>query len=90
LVYLSGFDEKDWISESVEFIKVCRELSIPAYLERSRSGNGGHVWIFFDQPYPAHKSRSVITSLLTQSGAFSSFDKNSSFVIVAPPGSGRR
>ncbi|MGN7886461.1 TOTE conflict system archaeo-eukaryotic primase domain-containing protein [Dyadobacter sp. 22481] len=81
---LADFDEKDWISESVEFIKVCRELSIPAYLERSRSGNGGHVWIFFDQPYPAHKSRSVITSLLTQSGAFSSFDKNSSFDRLFP------
>jgi len=28
---------------------LCKEREIPAYLERSRSGEGGHVWIFFDQ-----------------------------------------
>ena len=81
---VADFDEKNWLSESVEFIKVCREMSIPAYLERSRSGNGGPVWIFFDQPYPAYKSRGVITSLLMQSGTFSNFDKNSSFDRLFP------
>jgi len=81
---VADFDENNWISESVEFIKVCREMSIPAYLERSRSGNGGHVWIFFDQPYPAHKSRRILTSLLTRLGSFSSFDKNSSFDRLFP------
>lgn len=29
----ADFDEKNWITESVEFIKVCREHSIPAYLD---------------------------------------------------------
>ncbi len=29
------------------FLKMCLELDVPAPLERSRSGNGGHVWIFF-------------------------------------------
>jgi superfamily II DNA or RNA helicase len=81
---VADFDERNWIDESTAFIRACRERSIPAYLERSRSGNGGHVWIFFDQPYPAHKSRSVVTSLLMQSGTFSSFDKNSSFDRLFP------
>jgi hypothetical protein len=25
-------------------LKTCRETGVPASLERSRSGNGGHVW----------------------------------------------
>jgi len=80
----ADFDEMDWIEQSRMFIKVCTDSSIPAYLERSRSGNGGHVWIFFDQPYPAHKSRKIIMSLLTEAGTFSIFDKNSSFDRLFP------
>jgi hypothetical protein len=57
---------------------------VPAYLERSRSGNGGHVWIFFDQPYPSHKSRKVFVNFLVQAGSFSIFDKESSFDRLFP------
>ena len=39
---------------------------IPAYLERSRSGKGGQVSIFFDEPYSARKSRKNFISLLEQ------------------------
>ena len=34
-------------------------------LERSRSGNGGHVWIFFETPVPAAVARNLGTMLLT-------------------------
>jgi len=47
----ADFDKAKWKEESQSFIKSCEEKGIPAYLERSRSGNGGHVWIFFDKPY---------------------------------------
>jgi hypothetical protein len=34
-------------------------------LERSRSGNGGHVWILFDKPVPAVKARKLGSFLMT-------------------------
>ncbi len=81
---VADFDKENWIEECRTFINTCRQYDIPAFLERSRSGKGGHVWIFFDQPYPALKSRKIILSLLTQSGIISQFDKNSSFDRLFP------
>lgn len=81
---VADFDKQNWKEEAVNFLNACREKHIPAYLERSRSGNGGHVWIFFDIPYPAIRSRKVFISILEQSGAFSMFDKSSSFDRLFP------
>lgn len=81
---VADFDEANWIDDAKKFLKACDEKNIPAYLERSRSGNGGHVWIFFDQPYPAIRSRRTFISILEQSGAFSVFDKSSSFDRLFP------
>jgi DNA or RNA helicases of superfamily II len=61
-----------------------KKKNIPAYFERSRSGKGGHVWIFFEQPYAAVKSRKIIISLLQKTDVFSVFDKNSSFDRLFP------
>ncbi|MEP7107001.1 MAG: DEAD/DEAH box helicase family protein [Ferruginibacter sp.] len=80
----ADFDKENWIEQSRAFIKSCSEKNIPAYLERSRSGNGGHVWIFFESPVPAIKSRRIFISILEQSGIFSAFDKSSSFDRVFP------
>jgi hypothetical protein len=41
------FDKKTWTDDSRAFLDTCQELNVPAALERSRSGNGGHVWIYF-------------------------------------------
>src|SRR5690606_17286540 len=49
----ADIDKKNWIEEAVSFLNACKEKNIPAYLERSRSGNGRHVWIFFDKPSPS-------------------------------------
>jgi len=38
---------------------------IPAGLERSRSGNGGHVWIFFSEPVSATLARQLGAFLIT-------------------------
>lgn len=81
---VADFDKQNWKEEAVKFLNACKEKNIPAYLERSRSGNGGHVWIFFDEPYPAIRSRKVFISILENSGVFSMFDKSSSFDRLFP------
>jgi superfamily II DNA or RNA helicase len=81
---VADFDKENWIEECRLFLKTCRNKGISANVERSRSGKGGHVWIFFDHPYPAVKSRKIIRSLLSQSGIISQFDKNSSFDRIFP------
>ena len=80
----ADFDEGDWMGSCKKFIQACNDVSLPAYFERSRSGNGGHIWIFFDKPISAFKTRKVILSLLTSSGIVSAFDKNTSFDRLFP------
>jgi superfamily II DNA or RNA helicase len=80
----ADFDKNSWIEDCRRFISICGDYNIPAYLERSRSGKGGHVWIFFNQPYPAFKSRIIVLTLLERAGIVSTFDKNSSFDRLFP------
>ena len=47
----ADFDELNWVDECRSFLKICEEHSLPAYLGRSRSGKGGHVWVFFEEPF---------------------------------------
>lgn len=80
----ADFDKENWIDQCRKFLKACEEKNIPAYLERSRSGKGGHVWIFFEQPCPAIRSRKIFISILEEAGIFSVFDKSSSFDRLFP------
>lgn len=60
------FDKKTWQEDAVAFLGTCQELNVPAALERSRSGNGGHVWIFFDCAIPAVTARKLGCAILTR------------------------
>ena len=61
------FDKKTWHRDVAVFLATCRALGLPAALERSRSGNGGHVWIFFTHPVPAASARRLGAWLVTES-----------------------
>ena len=51
------FDGESWTPMSLPISKRVVAKGVPAALERSRSGNGGHIWIFFTEPIPAREAR---------------------------------
>ncbi|RJP37125.1 MAG: helicase [Desulfobacteraceae bacterium] len=59
------FDEADWQKDVSVFREVCLAFNIPVAVERSRSGRGGHVWFFFENPLSAALARKFGTALLT-------------------------
>ena len=64
------FDDKNCehgFQEDVKaYIEVCKEWNMPAYIERSRSGNGAHVWILFTEPVKASMARRLGNTILTE------------------------
>ncbi len=59
------FDKEHWQRDVSAFIKACDCKHIFPAIERSRSGNGCHVWIFFKQPIPALEARKMGSVLIT-------------------------
>ena len=66
----TDFDDKSckhgYKDDVLAFVGVCRDWQIPYAIERSRSGNGAHVWIFFEEPLPAFKARRLGNAILTE------------------------
>jgi len=60
------FDKASWQNDARAVLETCRRLDLSAVLERSRSGNGGHLWLFFDEAIPATLARKLGSLLLTQ------------------------
>ena len=60
------FDKDGWVLDSLAFLDVCKRFEVPAYLERSRSGRGGHVWVFFSSPVSAILARQLGMRLLRE------------------------
>ena len=48
----ADFDKSHWQEDAAAVLETCRRMNVPAALERSRSGNGGHVWFFFQEAIP--------------------------------------
>jgi hypothetical protein len=80
----ADFDGKEWEKNAVSYLKKCMEHNLPAYLERSRSGNGGHVWIFFENSYPAYKSRNIGLNILREAKIIDQFSKEDAFDRLFP------
>ncbi|MCA1743473.1 MAG: DEAD/DEAH box helicase [Desulfovibrionales bacterium] len=62
----ADFDKSSWKEDASVFMETCSEMGIPAVLERSRSGNGAHVWIFFKSHVPAAMARNLGCVVLTR------------------------
>jgi len=60
----SGEPSKEWQQEVNALREMCSVLGIDSLVERSRSGKGAHVWIFFSDPIQASKARKFGESLL--------------------------
>ena len=59
-------DGETWQADAGAFLETCHRMDIPAALERSRSGLGGHVWLFFQEAVPASLARNLGSLLLTE------------------------
>ena len=62
----ADFDKESWQEDVSAFLKTCRQTGLPVALERSRSGNGGHVWMFFAQAIAATLARKLGAHILTE------------------------
>ena len=77
----ADFDKATWRRDAGAFLDACRLKDVPATLERSRPGNGGHVWKFFAEAVPAALARRLGSHLLTEAMArrpgngFGSYDR---------------
>lgn len=81
----TDFDDKScehgFQNDVLAFVDVCKSWGIPCSVERSRSGNGAHVWVFFETPILASKARRlgnvILTEAMNRNGkiGFKSYDR---------------
>jgi hypothetical protein len=62
----ADFDKASWTDDVAAFAETCRAHGLPAAVERSRSGNGAHVWFFFSAPVAASAARQLGCYLITE------------------------
>jgi hypothetical protein len=62
----ADFDKAQWQEDAAAVLETCRRMNLPVALERSRSGNGGHVWLFFEEAIPAALARRLGSHILTE------------------------
>jgi hypothetical protein len=75
------FEKEGWQADGQAFIRTCESLGVPSALEQSRSGRGGHVWLFFQEAVTAASARRLGSFVLTETMerhpgiSFSSYDR---------------
>ena len=58
--------KKDIKSDVLAFASICDKYEVPIAIERSRSGNGIHIWMFFDANIKAITARKLGSLLLSK------------------------
>lgn len=56
--------DDSWKEEINALRRICKNLNVDAVVERSRSGRGAHLWIFFKEMIPARLARRFGFALL--------------------------
>ena len=62
----ADFDKETWRRDAGAYLSACHAKKVPAALARSRSGNGAHVWFFFEEPVAASLARRLGAHILTE------------------------
>jgi len=78
------FDKGSWFEDSIILLKFCQSVDLPVHLERSKSGNGAHLWIFFSQSISAAKVREFGFRLLEKAGIAGISGDKSGFDRIFP------
>ena len=66
----ADFDGDGWMQDIEAYRRVAEQMGISVAIERSRSGNGGHAWIFFARPVPAVLARRLGTLIVARASSF--------------------
>ncbi len=80
-VLVADFDGAGWKGEVAAYRDEGRRFGVDVAVERSRSGDGAHGWIFFDEPIEAGLARDLGSALLSSAMArtsalsFKSYDR---------------
>lgn len=73
--------DNEWIEEVNAMRTICKNNQVDVLVERSRSGKGAHIWLFFEEPVLASTARKFGTALLTKGAetvnlkSFKSYDR---------------
>lgn len=81
---VADFDDGNWRDAITKLYNICKKYGLSPVIERSRSGNGGHLWLFFEENIPAFQTRKIMIDLLLQAGIISKFEKEPSFDRLFP------
>ena len=91
-VLVIDFDKADWKEATNAVRLVAKRRDINAAVERSRSGNGAHIWFFFLEPISAKAAREFGSCLITEAAAlnktitFEAFDRMLPAQVTIPDG----
>jgi superfamily II DNA or RNA helicase len=85
-------DRGSWRADVQALTRTCRSLGLHPAIERSRSGNGAHIWFFFTDPVSAAEARrlgfTILTATMAQGAALGvdSYDRLFPSQDVLPSG----